>query len=163
MRGALFVLLSAFLTSCSAPPSGAGNHEYVETRPCSWDFSNVDFCDAAHVTAIKDALKRRSADYFGRYIFVAVSSRGTFDRSTALVVDVTTGVAYPLPFDYFGGHVDKRGFPVESKVAQVSFNASSDQICIDGSVYAYRNITENQVICYKFDGSRFSRIMIDPD
>ena len=73
-----------------------------------------------------------------------------------VAIDSITHIAYPLPFDFFGGSVDEKGFNIGAP--SVGYNLTENKICIDGAVYSYRNVKENAISCYVFNGSGFDYV-----
>ena len=156
LRSILHFASLAAATAVSASP--IANHPFQRVVQCETDYSEINFCDKAHLAAINKAVLTRRADFNEHYIFLTVPVAGNRAvKGSAVVIDTKTGMVYPLPFDFYGGYVDRKGFPVSSPALQVKYDLQSPKICIHGSTYAYRDVYENQVSCFVFNGAGFDK------
>lgn len=158
IKHALFLTILIVFSCCSRLADGASseNHAFVRVSSCQRDYAQVDFCDALHLKAINLGIKDRKPDFHKKYIFLTIPMRRGGLKS-AVIIDITTGIAYPLPFDYFGGYVDRKGLPIKNIKAQVIYSSRNNKVCFYGSTYAYRDTVENMVSCYTFDGNDWDK------
>ncbi|QBG94623.1 hypothetical protein [Xanthomonas oryzae] len=119
---------------------------------CSYRYSPINFCDERHLKLIKDALKNNSINFGKKYILVSIPERKRFFENSLVAIDAETGVAYPFPFDFYSGKTDKAGNSHGDGIVHYAIN--SDQVCIDGSIMAYKEM-QNGHLCWKFDAGRF--------
>ena len=157
MRNIIFVMFFLNISSASCK-----EREVVETHknlysqkviPCYLDYG-IDFCDVRHLAAIKKAIKTKKPVFYKKFIILFIKE---FKSGLSMVaIDSVTHTAYPLPFDYFGGSVDEKGFEIGAP--SVGYNLNENKICIDGTVYSYRNVKENAISCYVFNGSGFDNV-----
>ncbi|MEX3786354.1 hypothetical protein [Paraburkholderia sp. BR14374] len=119
-------------------------------------YSPVDFCDERHVSEIKDAIGKRTANFNGHYILLRIKewSPSEYYGDSVVAIDTESGIAYPMPFDYYTGEVNMKDSKI-LKTPKLTFFAGSSKICIDGSILVYR-ATTNGHFCFDFDGHRFS-------
>jgi hypothetical protein len=151
-----WMFLTVFFPLCLlASELSTKNHAFKYVMECDRDYAEVNFCDQKHISAIKFAIKKRRPDFNGHYIFLSIPIAGGNNLRSVGVIDTITGVVYPLPFDYFGGYVDSRGYLDKNLEQRVEYGIESDEICFRGSIYAYRNTFENDTSCYVFDGVQF--------
>lgn len=78
-------------------------------------------------------------------------------ESSLVVIDAAQGKAYPLPFT-IGNYVDDKGFST-SKEAVVEFHLNDNKICVNGSVYSYKNSVTNNKSYFEFSANgNFKRL-----
>jgi hypothetical protein len=123
---------------------------------CSFQYSSVDFCDERHVSQIKDAIARSTANFKEHYILVKIQEWTSSEHygNSLVAIDALTGVAYPLPFDYYSGRINMRNSRMLKK-PKLNFSAKSGKVCIDGSILVFR-ATINGSFCFDFDGKKFT-------
>lgn len=129
---------------------------YSHTYKCSFMYSPIDFCDARHVSEIKDAIATRVANFNGHYLLVKIKEwrPSEYYGDSVVIIDIETGVVYPMPFDYYAGAVNTGNTKARGK-PRLIFSADNNKICIDGSILVYR-ATTNGKFCFKFEGNKFS-------
>jgi hypothetical protein len=162
-----FVLIAIFFiktTNSQAEPLLAAPHhpfDRVEivypNNECSFMYSPVDFCDERHVSEIKKAIKNGVENFNGHYILLKIKEwrPSEYYGDSVVVIDTQTGIAYPMPFDYYSGAISvKNSKTIKKKKAKIIFSAGSNKICIDGSILVYR-ATENGNFCFSFQNDRF--------
>ncbi|MGF6972486.1 hypothetical protein QFZ94_000913 [Paraburkholderia sp. JPY465] len=123
---------------------------------CSYMYSPIDFCGERHVSEMKDAIERRTANFNGHYILLNIKEwrPSEYYGDSVVVIDAESGIAYPMPFDYYAGKVNM----INSKILKnpkLTFSAGGNKICVDGSILVYRSTT-NGHFCFYFDGHKFS-------
>ncbi|WP_347556087.1 hypothetical protein [Robbsia sp. KACC 23696] len=157
----MLLFLTAFFAPTISAKESLKNHPYAgvqipyaksELGGCSYQYSPVDFCDDAHVSAIKNALQTERANYFGNYIILRYSERPEYYQKSILIIDVNTGYAYPLPIDAYSGFIKGKGVAVSDGV--VKYSISDDRICISGAILVYKSIQQGS-FCFDFDGKKF--------
>jgi|GEM_PF-3139150 len=117
--------------------------------PCRFDFSDIDYCDATHLSFFSLQLGLKKPDFFKSYKLLKYKESDT--ESSLVVIDTAQGKAYPLPFT-IGNYVDDKGFST-AKEAVVEFNLNDNKICINGSVYSYKNSVTNDKSCFEFSAN----------
>ena len=123
---------------------------------CSFMYSPVDFCDERHTAEMKDALANRVANFNEHYILLKIKEwrPSEYYGDSVVAIDVQTGIAYPMPFDYYSGSINMRNSKAIKK-PKLTFSANSNKVCIEGSILVYR-ATTNGRFCFDFDGDRFT-------
>jgi len=117
--------------------------------PCRFDFGDIDYCDARHLSFFRLQLRLPPPDFFKVYKLLRYKESNT--ESSLIVIDTARGKAYPLPFT-IGNYVDDKGFST-AKEAVVEFNLNDNKICINGSVYSYKNSVTNDKSCFEFSAN----------
>ncbi|HEY8094598.1 MAG TPA: hypothetical protein VIE65_00695 [Methylobacter sp.] len=125
----------------------------LHAKSCYLEDSVVDLCTPKHINAIKQAIKTRRPDFFKKYIIVHIpETHYGKDAASVLAVDSTTGIAYPLPFDFFVGS-DIGTEAAMTVKSNLSYTISNNTICVRGTTHAGMAETTHLSYddpCYKF-------------
>lgn len=129
---------------------------YSHNYECSFMYSPIDFCDERHISEIKGAIASQAANFNGHYILLKIKEwrPSEYYGDSVVIIDIQTGVVYPMPLDYYTGAVNMENSKVMGK-PKLTFSANSNKVCIDGSILVYR-ATTNGKFCFKFEGNKFS-------
>jgi hypothetical protein len=119
---------------------------------CSYPASPVNFCDKEHMSAIESAVRGVAPNFDGKYILLSIDERKSYFQRSLAVIDSSTGIVYPVPIDFYSGKPDVQG--AISKFGDLKFNLKSNEICLSGSIYAYRPEQDGR-FCFHFDGEKF--------
>jgi len=104
------------------------------------------------MAAINDAIEKKMVNFDKRYILLFIPERAGFFERSLVVIDADTGVVYPVPIDFYSGPPEKGKI---NHFGDLNFNADYDEICINGSIYAYR-VQQDGKFCFKFDDGKFT-------
>ncbi|QER38379.1 hypothetical protein F2A31_01105 [Acinetobacter suaedae] len=116
---------------------------YTATAECRFDYDDFDFCSKHSIAKYKTALAKQSPNYDATKILLNV---GSPRYMRYVVIDTQTGVVFPLR-DAILGFKDARG-SLNGEPALIQFSVDQPQLCIEGSVYAYRDAYDNVKVCY---------------
>ena len=162
--GAAPVTESREKASPTAAPAAAagtapGNAPYagvVMSYPhsgCSYQYSPVDFCDAAHRAQINEAIRTQVPNFNKHYILAQLDERKEYFQRSIVLIDSRDGTVYPLPIDAFSGPlVDKEG---AREYGKVETSREADTFCVSSALLVYRAFEEGR-FCFGFDGVRFT-------
>jgi hypothetical protein len=168
MKKIIFIFVSMIVYMATIVPCFAhlskstSNHsfDHVEMgyshNECSFTYSPVSFCDERHISEIKNAIAEEVPNFDEHYIILKIKEWGDLDYYgySVVVIDVRTGVVYPMPFDYFSDRVGAAG-SVADKIKKLVFSTKNNKICINGAILVYRATTSGK-FCFYFDGSKFT-------
>nr|WP_241023606.1 hypothetical protein [Burkholderia sp. Ac-20365] len=137
------------------------NHSFDQVKiayaheGCSFLFSPVDFCDERHIREIKSAIRNGTVNFNNHYMLLTINewNLSNIYGNSVVAIDLRSGMAYPMPFDYFSSKTNARKLPLKNK-PQLIFSKESDQVCIDGSILVYR-ATSSGLFCFRFVGDKF--------
>jgi hypothetical protein len=138
--------------------SGA-NHPFAKIvipdpgQSCSYEFSPINFCDEKHMGAIEGAISDKKPNFNGTYILLTIIESAKDHEQSLVIIDVRTGVVYPAPMDFFSGKPKEDGSVGD--FGKIDYGADSDQICIDGSIVAYRAEQDGK-FCFHFRDGKFT-------
>ncbi|HTH73143.1 MAG TPA: hypothetical protein VL635_01940 [Trinickia sp.] len=165
MKNALVIIFSLIAVMLSEGASASNvdssnkNHEFEKVQInyrtgdlCSFQFSPVYFCDDRHISEIKKAIAEKRPNFNRHYILISILERKEYYEHTLVAVDAETGIAYPFPFDSYSGYMDEKGNVHD--FGHVSYSLDSNQVCVAGSIVAYRE-TDSGKLCWKFEGGKF--------
>lgn len=165
MKNVLMIVASLFAVMMSEGAGASGvhfakkNHDFEKVQinyragdSCSFRYSPVYFCDNRHISAIKKALGKMRPNFNEHYILISILERKEYYEHTLVAIDAETGVAYPFPFDSYSGYMDAKGNVHD--FGRVSYNLDSNQVCVAGSIVAYRE-TDSGKLCWKFEDGKF--------
>ncbi|ENV10260.1 hypothetical protein F966_01435 [Acinetobacter higginsii] len=141
MKKILFVLAisgMSFATLAKVP--------YSATADCRFDYDDFDFCSKRNIAQYKAALAKQSPNYDATKILLNV---GSIREIRYVVIDTQKGVVFPLR-DAVLGFKDKKG-GLNGQPALIQFSLKQPQLCIQGSVYAYRDAYDNVKVCYRME------------
>lgn len=116
---------------------------YKATAECQFDYDDFDFCSKRNVSKYKLALAKQSPNYDATKILLNV---GSPQYIRYVVIETQTGVVFPLS-DTISGFKDKTG-EFTGKPALIEFSVHKPQLCIQGSLDAYRDAYDNVKVCY---------------
>jgi len=161
----LLLIIIAFASAAMAchaePVHGHHPFDHVEiansdNRKCSFRYSPVDFCDDRHVLEMRNALNSKAANFNKYYILLKIKEWRPSEHygDSIVILDTRTGVAYPMPFDYYTGAIHENNSKTIQK-SKLVFSENNDEVCIIGAIMVYRSIT-NGNFCFFFDGKTFS-------
>lgn len=166
-RVARFFLGLAFCTlvpnaySQEASTKAIENHPFTEVKipyardECSFQYSNVDFCDQRHMAAINTAIRDLRPNFNGYYILLPIQEGpATWLQKSLVVIDSRTGAVYPLPIDAYSGRTHPNSY-VSENAGQLSYAVDSAHLCIVGSIFEHRMV-KNGKFCFDFTGDRFT-------
>lgn len=165
MKNALIIVFALFALIFNEGASAGNvdvakkNHDFEKVQInyrtgdlCSFQFSPVYFCDDRHISEIKKAIEERKPNFNRHYILISILERKEYHEHTLVAIDAETGIAYPFPFDSYSGYMDAKGDVHD--FGHVSYNLESNQVCVAGSIVAYRE-TDSGKLCWKFEGGKF--------
>jgi len=157
------MLLAAGLTGVLLGHCGLAlsevNHPFTKIaisdpgQSCSYEFSPINFCDDKHMDAIKKAIGESKSNFNGHYILLKIIESSKDYEQSLVVIDTKTGIAYPAPMDFFSGEPKEDG--AVNQFGSVGYNIDSDQICINGSIVAYRAEQDGK-FCFHFTDGKFT-------
>jgi len=143
----------------AAAGTASGNAPYagvVMSYPhsgCSYQYSPVDFCDAAHRAQINEAIRTQVPNFNTHYILAQLDERKEYFQRSIVLIDSRDGTVYPLPIDAFSGPlVDKEG---AREYGKVETSREADTFCVSSALLVYRAFEEGR-FCFGFDGVRFT-------
>ncbi|WP_312739014.1 hypothetical protein [Stenotrophomonas sp.] len=143
----------------AAAGTASGNAPYagvVMSYPhsgCSYQYSPVDFCDAAHRAQINEAIRTQAPNFNTHYILAQLDERKEYFQRSIVLIDSRDGTVYPLPIDAFSGPlVDKEG---AREYGKVETSREADTFCVSSALLVYRAFEEGR-FCFGFDGVRFT-------
>lgn len=120
---------------------------------CSYQYSPVDFCDAAHRAQINEAIRTQAPNFNTHYILAQLDERKEYFQRSIVLIDSRDGTVYPLPIDAFSGPlVDKEG---AREYGKVETSREADTFCVSSALLVYRAFEEGR-FCFGFDGVRFT-------
>ncbi|NIF87781.1 hypothetical protein [Burkholderia sp. Cy-637] len=137
------------------------NHPYTlvkisyatsELTNCSFQYSPINFCDAKHVEAYRDALKNNPPNFNDHYILLTYPEFKNYHQRTAVAIDTQTGVVYPLPIDAFSGYMHGRRTAKDD--GKITYSLDGNKVCISGAILVYRAFEEGN-FCFDFVGDKF--------
>lgn len=135
------------------------NHEFSEIRLgysagylCSFQYASVYFCDKRHLVEIENALGKRRPNFDHHYILLSIDERKEYFQRSLVVVDVVTGIVYPLPFDFYSGDIGAEGNARD--YGRLSYRMGGSKVCVIGAIVAHRQIDSGR-LCWDFDGTKF--------
>ncbi|WP_111891562.1 hypothetical protein [Acinetobacter sp. MB5] len=150
-------LLLSCLVLCSTATLA---QTYKGITTCEFDYDGFKFCSKTNIQKYKNALATKKPNFDEQYILINVSSRSNI-RYVAL--DTKTGIAYPLS-DEIQGFKNSHGF-LTGKPSSINYSLYNTDLCIEGSVSAYRNSYDNVKVCYSIQkdasspyGKDFNRV-----
>ncbi|MGE8258501.1 MAG: hypothetical protein ACN6RJ_03685, partial [Stenotrophomonas sp.] len=139
----------------AAAGTASGNAPYagvVMSYPhsgCSYQYSPVDFCDAAHRAQINEAIRTQVPNFNKHYILAQLDERKEYFQRSIVLIDSRDGTVYPLPIDAFSGPlVDKEG---AREYGKVETSREADTFCVSSALLVYRAFEEGR-FCFGFDG-----------
>jgi hypothetical protein len=139
------------------------NHEFDQVLGFFSDVK-VYWDDDEHFLAIKDAIETSKADFLKKFIIVQVKNIRNFkngegeSKVNVMAIDSTTGIVYPLPFEYMDG------YPGDNNKAKLKYNLTENKLCVSGVTYRNSDddnwwgesgVKSDWDPCYKFDGFKF--------
>jgi hypothetical protein len=139
---ALSLLVVFFSQSASRGQEVAvnsSNHSYSGVRiayltssltDCSFQYSPVDFCDERHVSEIKSALSTMKPNFNRSFIVITPTESEMDHMRSVLVIDVRTGIAYPLPIDGYSDFLHEKSRAKQN--GKIQFALNDNQLCIAG-------------------------------
>ncbi|SEI61132.1 hypothetical protein [Paraburkholderia diazotrophica] len=119
-----FILVAALGLSSVASHArsleAARNHsfDHVEIAyahdMCFFPYSPVSFCDGRHISEIKNAIASGVGNFNNHYILLEIKEwkPSEYYGNSLMAIDTLTGIAYPLPFDYFSDHINMNNYQV---------------------------------------------------
>jgi len=150
---------SPTVAPAAAAGTAPGNAPYagmVMSYPhsgCSYQYSPVDFCDAAHRAQINEAIRTQVPNFKTHYILAQLDERKEYFQRSIVLIDSRDGTVYPLPIDAFSGPlVDKEG---AREYGKVETSPEADTFCVSSAMLVYRAFEEGR-FCFGFDGLRFT-------
>jgi len=168
MKRTYFMALSLLVVFFSQSASrgqevavNSSNHLYSGVRiayltssltDCSFQYSPVDFCDERHVSEIKSALSTMKPNFNRSFIVITPTESEMDHMRSVLVIDVRTGIAYPLPIDGYSGFLHEKSRAKQN--GKIQFVLNDNRLCITGGILVYRAIEEG-TFCFKFENDRF--------
>ncbi|UUM28419.1 hypothetical protein NQU59_04695 [Acinetobacter colistiniresistens] len=139
MKKILLLLLLSSL-SCAA----LAKAPYRATADCRFDYDDFNFCSKQNIARYKSALAKQSPNFDVTKILLNV---GSAQAIRYVVIDAETGIVFPLRDEILGFKDEKGG--LNGKPALIQFSLQQPQLCIQGSVYAYRDAYDNVKVCYR--------------
>ena len=139
MMKKLFLLCAALMLSFGA----WANIPYKATTECEFDYDHFQFCSKSNIAKYKAALAKQKPNYDSTKILLNV---GSAKNIRYVAIDTQTGLVFPLR-DAILGFKDARG-GLNGKPALIQFSVDQPQLCIEGSVHAYRDAYDNVKVCY---------------
>ncbi|WP_216821535.1 hypothetical protein [Stenotrophomonas sp. ESTM1D_MKCIP4_1] len=140
----------------SSMPANAPYAGVVMSYPhsgCSYTYSPVDFCDAAHRAQIDEAIRTQVPNFKTHYILAQLEERKEYFQRSIVLIDSRDGTVYPLPIDAFSGPlVGKDG---AREYGKVETSLQADTFCVSSALLVYRAFEEGR-FCFGFDGVRFT-------
>ncbi len=143
------LLISALLFSGGV---WAGDVPYRAITQCQYDYDDFNFCSKANIAQYKNALKTQKPNFNQKYILLNLSTSPKAFRFVAL--DTKSGLALPLKDTIIGFKDDKGGLTGKPPVIQYSVN--SPNLCMKGSISAYRDAYDNVKTCYSIQNDEYS-------
>lgn len=116
---------------------------YSATADCRFDYDDFDFCSKRNIAQYKAALAKQSPNYDATKNLLNV---GSTREIRYVVIDTQTGVVFPLRDAVLGFKDEKGG--LNGQPALIQFSLKQPQLCIQGSVDAYRDAYDNVKVCY---------------
>ena len=161
LKVALSLVLSAVgqVAGAESVSSGRVIHEFSKVEInyrsgdlCSFQYSPVYFCDERHISEIKKAIEVGRPNFNEHYILISILERKRYFEHSLVAIDSETGVAYPFPFDSYSGYMDSKGNAHD--YGRVAFNRDDNQVCVYGTIVAYR-ATDSGKLCWRFEDGKF--------
>ncbi|WP_332605207.1 hypothetical protein [Acinetobacter sp. ESBL14] len=119
---------------------------YSATADCRFDYDDFDFCSKQSIAQYKAALAKQLPNYDATKILLNV---GSAQAIRYVVIDTEIGVVFPLRDEILGFKDEKGG--LNGQPALIQFSLKQPQLCIQGSVYAYRDAYDNVKVCYRME------------
>ncbi|WP_333976089.1 hypothetical protein [Acinetobacter colistiniresistens] len=119
---------------------------YRATAECRFDYDDFDFCSKQNIVQYKAVLAKQSPNYDATKILFNV---GSAQAIRYVVIDTETGVVFPLRDEILGFKDEEGG--LNGKPTLIQFSLKQPQLCIQGSVYAYRDVYDNVKVCYRME------------
>lgn len=122
------IILTKLLLLSSVSTAYA-NVPFKKVAQCESDYFNGSFCSKKNLTLYKNVLKAQKANFNKKYILL---NTGDSDSLELIALDTTTGIAYPLNYQ-FTGWENNEGKVLKKSMFQFSLN--SPKVCLSGSQY----------------------------
>lgn len=126
--------------------------QYKATTECQFYYDDFNFCSKSNIAKYKNALNNKKPNFNAKYILLNVE---TLKHIRYIAIDTKNGLVFPLR-DEILGFKDNRG-RLTGKPPLINYSITHTDLCISGSVSAYRDAYDNVKICYSMQDDEYSR------
>ncbi|TCM62716.1 hypothetical protein EC844_12434 [Acinetobacter calcoaceticus] len=128
------------------------NAQYKATSICEFDYDAFNFCTQANLKKYQAALKKQAPNFNTKYILLNV---GSAKAIRYVAIDTQDGLVIPLR-DTILGFKDEHG-DLTGKPPKINYSINQPNLCISGSIDAYRDAYDNIELCYTIEKDQFSK------
>ncbi|OTG82313.1 hypothetical protein [Acinetobacter sp. ANC 4648] len=128
------------------------NTQYKATSECEFDYDGFKFCSKSNIVKYKKALTSQKPNFDSNYILLNI---GTPKNIRYVAIDSKNGLVYPLSDEIIGFKDDNGG--LTGKPPVINYSIDNANLCIKGSVMAYRNSYDNVKVCYSVQNNEHSK------
>ena len=132
------------------------NAQYKATTECQFDYDDFNFCSKSNITKYKNSLSDKKPNFNSKYILLNV---GTLKNIRYVAINTENGLVFPLRDEILGFKGNHGG--LTGKPPQINYSTNTSELCIQGSISAYRDAYDNVKVCYAIQDDEFSEYKKD--